>query len=342
MPPTRAARWTTRSGSTSSKSRTASSARRRSYSSLPGAATQGRLGRPHPLQHGPTQEAEAAGDEDALVGEESGHRPTTLGPSSPPARLLLPTAAIGERRRCRSGWRFRSVTSNAPRRRLRDSCRLRQLPANVVVLRVQQRGRGSRRPGCQTPPVRLAVTLEQCWHRVPGTATSVLHTLDGPHRAGRRRRGGGGRSPRRSAAPAPKPPTAPVWELPRLGRSSTSLASTAATSGGSGPSTGPVDALWASAVAAPPGRSPGGHVHDLAPLHHPEHVRAARGFYRQAFELALDRGRPRVLPVAGHPRRLRRPRFDRGRPRHVPWGVEATEVVLEQVAETRSRLDPRW
>ncbi len=188
--------------------------------------------------------------------------------------------------------------------------------------------------------MRLAVTLEQCWHRVPGgTATSVLHTVDALTErddvdvVGVAARHG-------HPPPAPYQPTVPVWELPlprralyaswhRLRRPAVERA------------TGPVDALWASAVAVPPRSVPlVVTVHDLAPLHHPEHhPRRARGFYRQAFELARTEADLVCCPSLATLDDCAAHGFDRGRLRHVPWGVEATEVGPEQVAETRSRLD---
>ena len=187
--------------------------------------------------------------------------------------------------------------------------------------------------------MRLAVTLEQCWHRVPGgTATSVLRTVDALTEredvevVGVAARHG-------DPPPEPFQPSVPVWELPlprralyeswhRLRRPAVERA------------TGPVDAIWASAVAVPPRSAPlVVTVHDLAPLHHPEHTpKRARAFYRRAFELARTEADlvccpslATLLDCAAHG-------FDRGRLRHVPWGVTTTAATPEQVAETRSRL----
>ena len=188
--------------------------------------------------------------------------------------------------------------------------------------------------------MRLAVTLEQCWHRVPGgTATSVLHTVDALTErddvdvVGVAARHG-------HPPPEPYQPTVPVWELPlprralyeawhRLRRPAVERA------------TGPVDALWASAVAVPPRSVPlVVTVHDLAPLHHPEHhPKRARGFYRQAFELARAEADLVCCPSLATLEDCAAHGFDRGRLRHVPWGVAATEVSPEQVAAARSRLD---
>lgn len=187
--------------------------------------------------------------------------------------------------------------------------------------------------------MRLAVTLEQCWHRVPGgTATSVLHTVDALVEwddlevvgvAARHRR----------PPPEPYQPSVPVWELPlsrralyaswhRLRRPAVERA------------TGPVDAVWASAVAVPPRSVPLiVTVHDLAPLHHPEHTpQWARGFYRRAFELARTDADLVCCPSLTTLEDCAAHGFDRGRLRHVPWGVSSGAATPEQVAETRSRL----
>ena len=187
--------------------------------------------------------------------------------------------------------------------------------------------------------MRLTVTLEQCWHRVPGgTATSVLHTVDALLErddvevvgvAARHRR----------PPPEPYQPSVPVWELPlprralyeswhRLRRPAVERA------------TGPVDVLWASAVAMPPRSVPLiVTVHDLAPLHHPEHTpRRARGFYRRAFELARTEADLVCCPSMATIEDCVAHGFDRGRLRHVPWGVSSGDTTPEQVAETRSRL----
>ncbi len=186
--------------------------------------------------------------------------------------------------------------------------------------------------------MRLAVTLEQCWHRVPGgTATSVLHAVDALAArddvdivgvAARHRR----------RPPEPYQPSVPVWELGlprrvlyeawhRLRRPAVERA------------TGPVDAVWASAVAVPPRRAPlVVTVHDLAPLHHPEHTpRRARGFYRRAFDLARTEADLVCCPSQATLEDCAAHGFDRGRLRHVPWGVTVVEPSSAQVGDTLTR-----
>ncbi len=121
------------------------------------------------------------------------------------------------------------------------------------------------------PPRRVAVTLEQCWHRVPGgTATAALELV----------RALGARpdvslvgvaARHRSPAPDPFQPSIPVAHLPlprpalyeswhRLRRPRVELAA------------GPVDVIHATTLAVPPRSAPlVVTVHDLAFLHEPGH-----------------------------------------------------------------------
>jgi glycosyltransferase involved in cell wall biosynthesis len=188
--------------------------------------------------------------------------------------------------------------------------------------------------------VRLAVTLEQCWHRVPGgSATSVLHTVaaldqrDDVEVVGVAAHHG-------HPPPAPYEPSVPVWELGlprralyeawhRLRRPPVQRA------------TGPVDAIWASAVAFPPRSAPlVVTVHDLAPLHHPEHhPRHARSFFRKAFDLARTEADLVCCPSVATLEDCAAHGFDRGRLRHVPWGVEVVPVADEAADEVRNRFD---
>jgi glycosyltransferase involved in cell wall biosynthesis len=187
--------------------------------------------------------------------------------------------------------------------------------------------------------VRLAVTLEQCWHRVPGgTATSVLRSVDA---LGRRADVElVGVAARHGHPPAePYGPPVPVWELglprPLLYASWHRLRRPAVER-----ATGPVDAVWASGVAVPPRRVPlVVTVHDLAPLHHPEHhPRRAQGFYRQAFALARTEADLVCCPSQATLEDCAAHGFDRGRLRHVPWGVTPLPVTPHAITEMRTRL----
>jgi glycosyltransferase involved in cell wall biosynthesis len=187
--------------------------------------------------------------------------------------------------------------------------------------------------------VRLAVTLEQCWHRVPGgTAGSVLRTVDALD--ARPDVEVVGVAAHHGHPPSePYWPTVPVWEhgLPRRALYETwhRLAWPRVER-----VTGPVDALWASGVAVPPRSAPlVVTVHDLAPLHHPEHhPRHARSFFRRAFDLARTRADLVCCPSRTTLEDCVTHGFDRGRLRLVPWGVDASAVTPAQVATVRARL----
>jgi glycosyltransferase involved in cell wall biosynthesis len=186
--------------------------------------------------------------------------------------------------------------------------------------------------------LRLAVTLEQCWHRVPGgTATSALRAVSALAERGdldvvgvAARHGADAEDPFRPSVPVsqlPLPRRALYEAWHRLRRPAVERA------------TGPVDGIWASGVAVPPPSAPLlVTVHDLAPLHHPEHhPRHARGFFRRAFELARAEADLVLCPsmatledCVGHG-------FDRARLRHVPWGVTPTTVDPAAIEVVRHR-----
>jgi glycosyltransferase involved in cell wall biosynthesis len=188
--------------------------------------------------------------------------------------------------------------------------------------------------------VRLAVTLEACWHRVPGgTATSVLRTVDAL--AERDDLELVGVAARHGHPPAdPFVPSIPVWELglprpllypawQRLRRPHVEGA------------TGPVDAIWASGGAVPPRTAPlVATVHDLAPLHHPEHhPRRSLAFYRRSFELARTEADVVCCPSLATLEDCVANGFDRAKLRHVPWGVRPVPVADGTVDELRRRFD---
>jgi hypothetical protein len=97
----------------------------------------------------------------------------------------------------------------------------------------------------------VAVTVEQCWHRVPGgTATSTLGTLAGCVDHDDRRPGRGGGPPRRTA-PVAFTPSIEVRHLPLP-----AVALYEAWHALRWPpierATGPVDVVHATAIAVPP------------------------------------------------------------------------------------------
>jgi glycosyltransferase involved in cell wall biosynthesis len=187
-------------------------------------------------------------------------------------------------------------------------------------------------------PLRVAYTLEQCWHDVPGgTAVAALKVLDELVRrddvemigvAGRHRR-----PPELSfrpsinvaALPIARPWLYSTWnrfEWPRVDAV-----------------TGPVDVCH-STVAIPAASAPP-HVvtvHDVAFIHTPDRFtrHGARVMRR-----GLDRCRKADLvlcPTGATATDLAELGFDATRIRIVPWGVDPVTVTAADVAELRGRF----
>jgi glycosyltransferase involved in cell wall biosynthesis len=182
------------------------------------------------------------------------------------------------------------------------------------------------------------MTLEQCWHRVPGgTATSALGLA-----AALARRGDvelvGVSARHRHPAPAPFAPPVPVRQLP-LPR----LALYEAWHGLRWPpverATGPVDVVHATAVAVPPCRAPlVVTIHDLAFLADPSQpTRHGLRFFRRGTELARRHARLVLVPSEATADECRQAGFDPERLRVVPWGVDPVPVDDAQVAAARAR-----
>lgn len=147
-----------------------------------------------------------------------------------------------------------------------------------------------RRPPKIRRPVKLrvAVTLEQCWHRVPGgTARAALDTVDAVRRTGTVDLVGVA-ARHAGAPPRPWVPSIPVAMLPvprlvlyetwhRFGRPAVERA------------TGAVDVIHVTGLAMPPRTVPiVATLHDLAFLRHPDYF-TAHGL--RFFHAALDRMR---------------------------------------------------
>ena len=154
MPPTRAARWTTRSGASSENIASTCVDPAQVVVAGGGGGDPGRPTVPQDPQQGGSQEAVAAGDQHVVVGPEVAHE--THQPS------------------CGTGW---AGCGPGPVRHPTGRCgrdRGRGPPAGPSPDgSVWARLRGV--PPPRPRPPRVAVTLTQCWHRVPGgTAGSVL------------------------------------------------------------------------------------------------------------------------------------------------------------------------
>jgi glycosyltransferase involved in cell wall biosynthesis len=186
-------------------------------------------------------------------------------------------------------------------------------------------------------PLRVALTLEQCWHRVPGgTATSIL-ALAGALAARDDVEVVGVAARHDGPPPAPWEPSVPVRHLPlpRLALYETwhalrrPLVERA---------TGPVDVVHATAVAVPGTRAPlVVTIHDLAFLAAPEQAtRHGLRFFRRGTELARRHARLVLVPSEATAAECRDAGFDPGRIRIVPWGVDAPVATADDVERARA------
>jgi glycosyltransferase involved in cell wall biosynthesis len=187
--------------------------------------------------------------------------------------------------------------------------------------------------------VRIAFTLEQCWHPVPGgTAVAAIELARAlEHDGGLELVGVAARH--RADPPDPWAPPIPVRRLPlprvalyeawhRLRRPSVERA------------TGPVDVIHATGIAMPPATRPVVvTVHDLAYLDYPEMFsRAGLRFFRRALELTLADARLVLCSSLATLARCREAGFDEARLRHVPLGVRVEPTTRERIRDARSRL----
>jgi glycosyltransferase involved in cell wall biosynthesis len=191
--------------------------------------------------------------------------------------------------------------------------------------------------------VRVAVTLEQCWHRVPGgTATSILGLLDGLAATGgvdlvgvAARHGGPPEGPFRPSIevrhlPLPRLALYEAWHGPGPLRWPAPQRAT-----------GPVDVVHATAVAVPPTRGAPLvlTVHDLAFLAEPgAFTKHGLRFFHRGTELARRHATVVVVPSEATARECRDAGFDAGRIRVVPWGHHPAPVDAATVAEVRQRF----
>jgi glycosyltransferase involved in cell wall biosynthesis len=181
--------------------------------------------------------------------------------------------------------------------------------------------------------VRIAFTLEQCWHRVPGgTAVAALElarALEGS--PGVELVGVAARH--REPPPEQWRPPIPVSQLalPRIAlyESWHYLRRPRVES-----ATGPVDVIHATGIVMPPRTSPVVlTVHDLAYLDYPElFTRQGRRFFLRALELALRDASLVLCSSRATLERCRVAGFEETRLRHVPLGVRATRASAEDVA----------
>jgi len=187
--------------------------------------------------------------------------------------------------------------------------------------------------------VRVAFTLEQCWHAVPGgTAVAALELALAIDDRGKVELAGVA-ARHRADPPDPWRPPIPVAQLPlprlalyeawhRLRRPSVERA------------TGPVDVIHATGIAMPPATRPVvSTVHDLSYLDYPEMFsRAGLRFFQRALELTLSDARLVLCSSLATLERCRTAGFDEARLRHVPLGVRVERVSDDRVAEARARF----
>jgi glycosyltransferase involved in cell wall biosynthesis len=187
-------------------------------------------------------------------------------------------------------------------------------------------------------PHRIALTLEQCWHRVPGgTASSALQSIRAL--AAHSDLDLIGVSAWHRHAPEPGwRPTIPVKALPfprpllyeswhRLRRPSVDHA------------TGVVDLIHVTGMAMPPKSAPMVvTVHDLAFMDEPEHF-TPRGvrFFHRAIELARDDADIIVCPSQATIDDCLAHGFAADRLRLVPWGVEVKPASADEIARVKDR-----
>jgi glycosyltransferase involved in cell wall biosynthesis len=186
--------------------------------------------------------------------------------------------------------------------------------------------------------VRVAYTLEQCWHRVPGGTASAalavarwLATRDDVELVGVSAR----------HKHAPPPPWTPPIETRALGLPRTALydAWLRLRAPRVERATGPVDVIHATTIIPPPRSVPlVVTIHDLAFLHEPGHF-TARG--RRVFHRSLDRVRQEADLVLASSEATMRDCESAGisadRLRHVPLGVTRATVDAAAVATMRRR-----
>lgn len=184
------------------------------------------------------------------------------------------------------------------------------------------------------------MTLEQCWHRVPGgTATSTLQLVRALEERGDVEVVG---VAARHHAPAPPPfvPPVPVAHLP-IGRLALYEAWHLLRRPKVESVTGAVDVVHGTAIAVPPSDAPlVMTIHDLAFLADAtQATRHGNRFFRRGTELARRHARLVLVPSEATARECRDAGFDPARIRIVPWGVTPVEDPGVDAVRARHGLD---
>ena len=191
-------------------------------------------------------------------------------------------------------------------------------------------------------PRRVAVTLEQCWHAVPGgTARAALESI-----RALQAHGDPGRLEMVGVSARHSSPPLPAWEppvpvaalpLPRLAlyeawhwlrRPAVERA------------TGAVDVIHATGMAMPPPSAPiVATVHDLAFTRDPsQFTRRGVAFFRRAIALARRDATLVICPSQATLDDCATQGFDPDRLRLVPWGISVDPADEHSVAGIRARF----
>ncbi len=186
--------------------------------------------------------------------------------------------------------------------------------------------------------LRAALTLEQCWHEVPGgTATSMLSTVAAL--AARDDVEVVGVAARHTQAPPPEfTPVVPVRQLP-LPRVALYEAWHRLRAPKVQRATGPIDVVHATTFAIPPKSAPlVVTIHDLAFLRDPSHF-TPRGvrFFHRGLQLALRDADVVLVPSRTTYDECRDAGFGADRLRLVPHGVTVPAVEPADVARFREQ-----
>jgi glycosyltransferase involved in cell wall biosynthesis len=184
----------------------------------------------------------------------------------------------------------------------------------------------------------VAVTLEQCWHRVPGgTAQAALESVRAVRAHGSVEQVGVSAWHRRPPE-APWRPPIPVLALP-LPRRALYEAWHRARRVPVERATGAVDVIHATGMAVPPPSAPiVVTVHDLAFLRDRSRgTRHGMAFFMRSLELARRDATLVIGPSEATLADCRANGFDPARLRLVPWGIDPRPATAEEVATARSR-----
>jgi glycosyltransferase involved in cell wall biosynthesis len=182
--------------------------------------------------------------------------------------------------------------------------------------------------------MRVAITLEQCWHSVPGgTASSALSLVSAmQRRSDVDLLGVAARHDR-----LPRPPWTPTIRMHQLPLPRVALYESwhALRRPRVQHATGPVDVVHATTMAIPPKSAPlVVTVHDLAFLHEPAHfTKHGLRFFKRGLHLAKRDADIVTVPSSATLRECLDVGFDEKRLRLVPHGVAVPSVSPAEVAE---------